>query len=202
VGTGEPFVSQFLELQDSIGADMRLSWKDAADSLGFLLGLGIGVFLAFMPFLIDSHRLTIKSCCVIASVAMLAALLCFLLVKIANRREEQSLRKEEKTRDRMLLEILRNQREQMESANQIHTQRYSDLNKAEMLYGYLLGEKEEAFPGDVLDEEQVESMIQYEKGGPTSGVMHAYSRRSPEASRERIRYLADLVASKALKSSA
>lgn len=180
---------------------MKLGWKDAVDSMGFLLGLAIGVFLAFMPFLIDADRLTIKSCGLITSLGILASLLCFLFVKIANRQQEQTLRREEQARDRMLLEILRNQRKQMEDAHQTHSDRYFDVSKAATLYAYLLGEGGKSYTGAVLDRQQVEQMIQYETTGTMPSAMHSYAGRLPEASRERIRYLADLVASKALTSS-
>ncbi len=173
---------------------MKLSWKDAIDAVGFLLGLAIGVFLAFMPFLIDRHVITLRSSCIIAVAATLVALILFLVVKMAGRRAELALRKEERKRDEMLRQILKNQLDQMERADQMRQPGYADLTNAEMLYSYLLGEK----PYGDLSDEQIDSMIRAAEGGPIEGTMHMYAGPQPPAKPEKVRYLADLLTSKAL----
>jgi hypothetical protein len=91
------------------------SWsrKDWAAAGVFVCGAAAGLFMAFMPFLIDHKALSLPSCSVIAVGLTLISLVLFRVQQTEVSKEEILERKENKRRDKLLEEILRNQAEQM-----------------------------------------------------------------------------------------
>lgn len=116
---------------------MDWSRKDTAETRVFVLGLVTAAFLAFMPYLVERKYLSLVQCCLLAVFLSIATLGFFLKARSNGARDEEQRKRQERSRDQLLGQILRNQLAEMRKRGETSGPRVDSMKIAAELYTFI-----------------------------------------------------------------
>jgi hypothetical protein len=131
----------------SVSVD-RMSRKDGVGLGVFLVGAVAALFFAFMPSVIDHNILSLPSCSIIAFVLTAFGLVLFVIQQNEGAKEIRAERRENRKRDKLLEEILRNQAKQMKERGGADEGQARAAEAAADLYNVLASDSRA--PGQIL----------------------------------------------------
>ncbi len=126
----------------------RMTRKDEAGLGVYFVGAVAGLFFVFMPFAIEHKVLSLRSCSIIAVVVTITGLVSFVMQQREGAKEIRAERQENRKRDKLLEEILRNQVKQSKERGGADEGQVRAAEAAADLYSVLASDSRA--PGQIL----------------------------------------------------